>query len=417
MSIPSADQRATLVPVSDARKGFSPARAAEFVERSSWGDTMSGGDSSLFIFLNFGEVFPLASVARCGPDKPLEYSLNPAIGETRLNVPQGDLALNDYLVHVESRAQGVIVVHRGKVAFEEYPGMRDFDDHVWMSISKTTTSLVVSLLADEGRVDVDAPIDSYVTRLRGTDWAGTRVQDVLDMASGMDVIENSETWLDPGSTFAQFVAAGLRAPSANGSVERQLDVIATARRLRPPGEAFEYSSCNTLLLVLMAEALTNQRWHEIFRERVWSKMMVEGDMLVAMAPDGTAQAHGFLNTRLRDLARYGMLYTPSWASAARQQVVTDSYVRQIQTSGRTEIYFDPQETTKAFPKGPPISNAWQWDAIWPDGDMLKGGAFGQGLYVSPAKDLVVAYFSTVANTALAQYARQIATDLGAAAAG
>lgn len=49
--------------------------------------------------------------------------------------------------------------------------------------------------------------------------------------------------------------------------------------------------------------------------------------------------------------------------------------------------------------------------------MLKGGAFGQGLYVSPAKDLVVAYFSTVPDTALHQYARQIATDLGPGAAG
>ena len=87
----------------------------------------------------------------------------------------------------------------------------------------------------------------------------------------------------------------------------------------------------------------------------------------------------------------------------------------IQTSGRKEIYPGRELTTKAFPKDPPVSNAWQWDAIWPDGDMSKGGVFGQGLYVSPAKDLVVAYFSTVLDTALHRYARQIATDLGPAA--
>jgi CubicO group peptidase (beta-lactamase class C family) len=146
-------------------------------------------------------------------------------------------------------------------------------------------------------------------------------------------------------------------------------------------------------------------------------MTVEGDMSVAMARDGTAKAPGSINTRLRDLARYGMLYTPSWASAAREKIVSDSYVRQIQASGREEIYYDRDLTIKAFPTGPPTSNAWQWDAIWPDGDMLKGGAFGQGLYFSPAKDLVVAYFSTVPSTALHRYARQIATDLGPARAG
>lgn len=236
------------------------------------------------------------------------------------------------------------------VAFEAYPGMRDFDGHVWMSISKTTTSLVVRLLADEGKVDLQAPIDSYLARLRGTDWDGTRVQDVLDMASGMDVA--SDPSLDPSSAASWFVAAGLGIPSANGCVERQLEVVAGAKRLRPPGEVFEYSSCNTLLLVLMAEALTNQRWHELFGERVWRKMTVEGDMLVAMAPDGTAQASGSLTTRLRDLARYGMLYTPSWSSAAREKIVSDSYVHQIQSTGRKEIYYD-----RVNPEGLPERSA------------------------------------------------------------
>ncbi len=421
MSMRASDQAAAPVPVSTALKGFPPARAAELIQRFSFDEMMSAGDMSLFIFLNFGGAFRLADVARSGPTVPLEHSWNSAIGETRLSVPQGDLSLEEYLVHVESRAQGFIVVHRGKVAFEAYPGMRDFDNHVWMSISKTTTSLVVHLLADEGKIDVGAPIDSYLTRLRGTDWAGTRVQDVLDMATGMDVVENEETFLDPSSTFSRFAAAGVGAPGASGTVERQLDVIAGAKRVRPPGETFEYSSCNTLLLVFMVEALTNRRWHELFGEKVWSKMAVEGDMLVAMAPDGTAQASGFLNTRLRDLARYGMLYTPSWASAAREQVVSDSYVRQIQTSGRKEIYlageFGRRVTTQSFPDDPPTCNAWQWDSIWPDGDMHKGGIFGQGLYVSPDKDLVVAYFSTAASTALTRYARRVATDLGGAGAG
>lgn len=417
MSVRSSDQGATLIPVSEAVKGFAPARAAELLERYSFEEMLRAGDVSLFVFLNYGEAFRLANVARSGLCMPFEHSFNPAIGETRLCVPQGDLTLDDYLVHVESRAQGFIVVHRGRVAFEAYPGIRDFDNHVWMSISKTTTSLVARLLADEGKVDLEAPIDSYVGRLRGTGWAGTRVQDVLDMASGMDVLDSEETWQHPSPTILRLVDAGRGIPNADGIVERQLDVIATAKRLRPPGEAFEYSSCNTLLLVLMAEALTNQRWHEVFRERVWSKMMVEGDMLVGMAPDATAMASGGLNTRLRDLARYGMLYTPSWALAAREQIVSEGYVHGIQTCGRKEIYPDRELTTKAFPNDPPTSNAWQWDAIWPDGDILKGGVFGQGLYVSPAKDLVVAYFSTVPDTALHQYARQIATDLGPAAAG
>ena len=49
--------------------------------------------------------------------------------------------------------------------------------------------------------------------------------------------------------------------------------------------------------------------------------------------------------------------------------------------------------------------------------MYKAGVFGQGLYVSPAQDLVIAYFSTAPKGDLPQYARLIATDLRARADG
>jgi len=48
--------------------------------------------------------------------------------------------------------------------------------------------------------------------------------------------------------------------------------------------------------------------------------------------------------------------------------------------------------------------------VWDDGDFFKGGVFGQGLYVSPARDLVAVWYSTAMLSDLTQYARQIALD-------
>ena len=119
---------------------------------------------------------------------------------------------------------------------------------------------------------------------------------------------------------------------------------------------------------------------------------------------------------MRDLARYGLIYTPSWAKAARERIVSNSYLHELQTSGRTSIFRKGElgnvMAKNVFPVHPPIANHWQWDAIWEDGDFFKGGVFGQGLYVSPGKDLVVAWFSTVMSSDLTQYARQIADDVG-----
>ena len=89
-------------------------------------------------------------------------------------------------------------------------------------------------------------------------------------------------------------------------------------------------------------------------------------------------------------------------------------MRQIQIGGRKGIYLKGELgnrlTSAVFPNSPPSANHWQWDAVWPDGDSCKGGVYGQGLYVSPAKNLVIAWFSTVMSTDLMQYARQIAMN-------
>ncbi len=67
------------------------------------------------------------------------------------------------------------------------------------------------------------------------------------------------------------------------------------------------------------------------------------------------------------------------------------------------------ESNRAQANSPPSSNHWQWGGIFDDGDFWKGGAYGQGLYVSPGKDLVIAWFwATLKAEDMTQYARQIA---------
>ena len=42
----------------------------------------------------------------------------------------------------------------------------------------------------------------------------------------------------------------------------------------------------------------------------------------------------------------------------------------------------------------PIFSTYQWDYTMADGDFYKSGFHGQGLYISPKRDLVIAYFGT-----------------------
>jgi CubicO group peptidase (beta-lactamase class C family) len=394
------------------RTGFTPEQAKALKDRYSYRDVISAGDVSFFHFLNVGEMLDTAVIGRSGNSVALESRPDSGITATVVPGVAGGQSLEQYVASGKSGLQGLIVLHQGRIVHESYPGMRPTDKHVWMSVSKTATSLVVRKLVEEGKIDVKRPIDEYIAALKGTAWAGTPVIDVLDMASGMDVIETQANRINPRSIISRYNLAASGEANADGKVESQFDVIRSASRLGPPGQSFDYSSLNTTVLAKLAEAVEQKRWAQIFEERVWGQMTVEGDMQLGIAPDNTPQSHGFLATRLRDMGRYGLLYTPSWHRAAREKLVSDDYVRAIQTGGRKAIFLKGELgnrlTTANFSASPPSANSWQWDAVWDDGDFYKGGVYGQGLYVSPGRDLVVAWFSTVMSTDLTQYARQIA---------
>jgi CubicO group peptidase (beta-lactamase class C family) len=407
------EQTESLLPVSAAKAGFTPQQAAALRQWKGVSDAFAAGNISLYMFLNIGEMVPTAVVKRSGPVVPLESAISADLGKIKFKGENGELTLDDYIV--KERTQGVIVLHGGKVVYEQYPGMRPEDNHVWMSVAKTMCSLIVEILAEEGKLDVSQSIGTYLTEFAATEWATIPVKDILDMASGMNVEENAENKSDPASIISRLFAAEFGFANAVGEKETMLDVLKSAKRSRASGEAFEYSSANTQMLVLLAEAVSGKLWIDLVQERVWSKMNVEGDLVVGVTPQGTAIGHGLLNTRLRDMARYGLLYTPSWSVASREQIISGAYAEKLRTGGRPETYTKGTlgaRLVNAFAGDTPVFNTWQWDAIFADGDLYKEGVMGQGLYVSPNKDLVVAWFSTALESELTHYARLIARSFG-----
>lgn len=105
------------------------------------------------------------------------------------------------------------------------------------------------------------------------------------------------------------------------------------------------------------------------------------------SPDGVALAHGLVSSRLCDLARYGMLFTPSWDKVASARVVTPEIIKRIRQGVRTKKFyrdgFDGPVFISCLNDDTMISNSRQWDAVWPDGDFWKAGIMDQALYVSP----------------------------------
>lgn len=407
-------QGAEPMPVSAAAKGFPAELGYRLRDGFSFATAYLAGDANLYYYLHWEEFVPHYTVRRGGPVRELPNAPLQSLGRVKAGSSLGEQTLDVLLADPRSRVQGFVVVHRGKVVYEKYPGMRSDDHHLWFSSSKSLAGLLVGMLEAEGKLSVDKPIETYLPELARTQWAGIRIIDILDMASGLDLVETEASRNDPASDVHKYFRLDMGDGTGLGSLTPE-QVLLGIKKKGPAGKVFEYSSLDTQMLGRLIERVSGQRLGEMLSERVWSRMGAEGDALVGVSPQGSAGIYGIFSSRLRDMARYGMLYTPSWRAVASAPVVPVGLLEKIQKNCRPALY---QESMRNRPGGQsgdvPRCNSRHWDAVYADGDIFKGGARGQGLYVSPSRDAVVVWFSTNMEGAGLNHARAAVLALPAA---
>jgi CubicO group peptidase (beta-lactamase class C family) len=396
LAVPGAK---TTLPVAAAKEGFSADFVSEARKYFNNFHYQMGGDHALYYNLRLSEFLPTAVAPAADPVKQLATQPDPRVGQVRFTPKEGEMSLDDYVVHPDHRVQGVLIAHKGTVVYEAYPGMNPEDHHIWMSAAKTTVGLVFALLEAEGKVDVQRPVVDYVSELKGTNWDGITVLNALNMSLGLQLEETLQAITDPTSLIVRFFSAefGQPAPGAT-KVEHWMDVLLDAKKIdgEAQGTHMRYCSATTTVLTYMAEKIENKPWIDIFHERVWSKVSARNGLMFNLTPEGTAVAHGLVAATLQDFARFALLFTPSWSSAAHERVVSPDVLKRIQTAGNSAAYKAGAtfHDHRQYFGEDPESNSFQFDDVFADGALFKHGNLSQGIYADPGRDVVGVYFST-----------------------
>lgn len=368
----------------------------------------AGGAPSRQFYLNAGAYRFHDTVHRTRKPRPLSLAPRAEVAAAPVRWQDGEATLTAY-VDSDPLLDGVIVLHRGAVVFEAYPHMQPWQRHFAWSVTKVFAAATLAALAADDRVDMQAPVERYLPALEATAWAGTKLQAIADMASGIDC-RNSDGYQNKSTCIYRMEEAlGITAPTG-----RQLDFmkeLRAMRRHRPAGTRSEYVSANTEVLGLVVEAVTGESFASASRKLVWDHIGPEADALLTISKDGYAYASGGLSLRLRDLARFGEVFTRPGAFG----VIDASLLTLMQTEGLELPAEERDALTGLFGKDLPLRSAWQWDYGWRDGALFKGGYDGQGLYVDPARELVIAWFGTGRHygemvNGMLPVARQLATS-------
>jgi len=284
---------------------------------------------------------------------------------------------------------GIVVLHRGHVVYERYLGaLGPEDQHMAFSVTKSFVGTLAETLIAEGRLDPGRTIGSYVPELAGSGFGDATVRQAMDMRTGVAFDESYVGMVAEISDLTRMlIAAGWSPePSDYWGPDGNHAFAASLAKRGEHGGTFVYSTANTSALAWVLERITGQSIAAQIEARYWSRLGMEQDASLTVDRVGTGFAGGGMAASLRDLARFGEMIRLGgrWQG---EEIVPPAAIRAIMRGG------DPA----AFITGYPGMDGGAYGSQWwrrAGGQVMAIGIHGQGIYIDPAAELVIARFGS-----------------------
>lgn len=288
-------------------------------------------------------------------------------GDVR-ELPEGEpldtgIDLDAYLA--TNRTAGIVILQDGKVRLERYEmGFRPDGRWTSFSVAKSLTSTLVGAAVKDGAIkSLDDPVSDYIDELKGSAYDGVTVEQVLTMTSGIDW---NEDYGDPASDVAQFDLQEA-APGKSALAT----YMAGLGRAHPAGEVWNYSTGETNLIGVLVSRSTGRELAGYLSEKIWTPYGMERDATWLLGHDGHEISGCCIQASVRDFARFGQFMLEGGSDVLPEGWIAAATVKQADIGSPGEGY------------------GYQW-WTWDDGSYQADGIFGQGIFIDPNRNLVIA---------------------------
>jgi CubicO group peptidase (beta-lactamase class C family) len=234
-----------------------------------------------------------------------------------------------------TQVKGFAVMKDNKILAEFYDnGFKVDDTNLLQSAAKTFTGLVIHQLIDQGLLDPNAKVESYLKDFKGSDIGIATVQQVLDMLSGLPTLLDLHTPGAPGQLWE--VEIGLQTGKPTGHRNAIMSTPAVAKS----GEVYNYTDKNTDTLGLLAEQVSGKKFPQLLTE-LCDAFGANYDGSIALTSDGTTSPSYGISITARDYALFHQ-----WIAQGK---ASKSYYASAMDTSKTKL--GENDTGKLLGKG------------------------------------------------------------------
>ncbi len=332
------------------------------------------GNSDVYDYQKFPEQTFAAS------DTPYEFEralMETAVADQFTQSPLIDSDFETFLT--ETGTQAFIVIQDDKILYENYFNGATPDSTVTsFSMAKSFTSALIGIAIDEGYIQsVDDPITDYLPELAKRDPAFSQItiHDLLMMSSGIRYEEIPSPHIDDAKTYYYHDLRDLAL--------KQTEIVGK------PGEMFLYNNYHPLLLGLILERTTSMSPADYLGQKIWQPMGAAAEGSWSLDERGFAKMESGINGRALDFAKFGQLFLHqgNWNG---EQIISEEWVQQSTSmdTTRPDSYY-PDWFKEPEPNRFYKYLWWGMEREEVADDYSAIGKYGQYIYVSPHKNLVI----------------------------
>ena len=277
----------------------------------------------------------------------------------------------------------------GEIKLERYAkGLTP--ERCWQSSSmvKSLASILIgAAIHDEAIAGVDQPIIDYHPELSGSSYDGVTIRHLLQMASGVSWVENTD---DLNTDVAEHYIKVIAARKANYIV----NYLRTRPRANPPGAQFYYNTGDTFLLSHILSRATGMKVADYCSQKLWRPFGFEQDgYFILDSDDGHEVVGSCSGAALRDYARWGLFMLADCVIDGKR-VVPEGWVKDCTTATAPNFAFDfGGERGVAGGADSAYKGYFMW--VREGGDYQALGSYGQWIYVSPTNNVVAVILGAV----------------------
>ena len=242
----------------------------------------------------------------------------------------------DVIIRDRLNTDALVILKDGKLVDEYYWNGMDKDrTHLMMSITKSFTSMTLSQLVAEGKVDMNALITDYLPELKASPgFARATVQEVADMRSGIKIDFTPGMLWDERMTHVQEWYGKNQYPE----LESVLDFGATLNKQldTEAGITYDYQCANTEMLGMIVQRVTGKSLAENMEARIWKKVGFENNAYLQSNSNGEAVGSGGLNAVPRDVAKMMDVLVNGGKNRAGEQIIAPEFINNL-LEGNEEV--------------------------------------------------------------------------------